>query len=516
MINTAFEIERLICFGKKHGLVGKLDAVIARNQLLDLLKISEPYAGNVPEEELEYPTEILENLLCYAEEAGLLEKGVQAYRDLLDTRIMGILMPRESEMVSKFYELAEKESIKKATEYFYDISIVSNYIRTAQIKKNISWKTSTDYGEIEITINLSKPEKDPRSIALERMQPQSNYPKCLLCLENIGYAGRINFPARQTLRVIPLELGGGQWYLQYSPYVYYNEHCIVFSEKHEPMKIDRRTFEWIMDFVRQIPHYVCGSNADLPIVGGSILSHNHFQGGNYTFPMEKAAAIRKYFHPGFKNISVATLKWPLSVVRAASNSIPELVDFSEFMLGKWREYSDPEVGVLAYTGEGNGKTPHNTITPIARVNSEGKYEMDLVLRNNRTSEEHPDGIFHPHKEIHHIKKENIGLIEVMGLAVLPGRLSTETAGIKEILRGNRKVSDIDSESHPLYKHIPWIEELLKSYGKSLAEEQADKAIKDEIGKKFTVCLEHTGVFKQNPEGQNAFDRFLKSIGCNGK
>ncbi|MCX7710020.1 MAG: UDP-glucose--hexose-1-phosphate uridylyltransferase [Clostridia bacterium] len=513
MINAGLEIERLLQFGEKHGLIGRWDAIIARNQLLDLFQLKEPYNGNVPEEDLEIPFEILNNLVDYAAEAGLFDKEVYAYRELFDTRVMGMLMPRESEIIRTFYDLAEKESVQKATDYFYNLSIVSNYIRMAQIRKNILWNAETEYGDLEITINLSKPEKDPKAIALERLQPQSNYPKCLLCMENIGYAGRINFPARQTLRIIPITLCGEQWYLQYSPYVYYNEHCIVFSEHHVPMVISRKSFEWLLDFVRQFPHYICGSNADLPIVGGSILSHNHFQGGNYTFPMHKAGIISGYKHSGFKNISIGTLKWPLSVIRAASDSIEELIEFSDYILNQWRGYSDAEAEILAHTENGNEKIPHNTITPIARMNPEGKYEMDLVLRNNRTSEEHPDGIFHPHREIHHIKKENIGLIEVMGLAILPGRLQNEIREIKEILCGKMRIDSINQKEHELYKHLDWIKELAETYGLSLAEEHADEIIQKEIGKKFKTCLEHTGVFKQNEPGQKAFDRFLVSMGC---
>lgn len=512
-MNAAYEVERLLQFARKHGLVGKLDAVIARNQLLELFKLKEPWEGEVPEESLETPTDILNNLLAYAEEAGFYDKEIPAYRELFDTRIMGLLMPREQEVVRTFRELAEKESIRKATDYFYELSIVSNYIRTAQIRKNIQWDAETDYGKLEITINLSKPEKDPKAIALERLQPQANYPKCLLCLENIGYAGRINFPARQTLRIVPVTLAGEQWYLQYSPYVYYNEHCIVFSEKHEPMVMSRKTFQLLLDFVEQFPHYICGSNADLPIVGGSILSHNHFQGGNYTFPMHKASVIRKYTHPDFPSLSLSILKWPLSVVRASGDSIGELVAFSDFILGKWREYSDADADILAYTVNGNEKVPHNTITPIARLNPEGKYEMDLVLRNNRTSQEHPDGIFHPHKEIHHIKKENIGLIEVMGLAILPGRLSVELQGIRKLLTGESAMDAISSESHELFKHKAWIGQLLQKYGSSLSGERADQVLRDEVGRKFTTCLEHTGVFKQNPEGDGAFHRYLTAVGC---
>ncbi len=513
MINPAYEIERLLQFGIKHAMLDKLDLIIARNQLLNLLKLKEPYSGEVTDEDMEYPTEILSGLVEYAGDAGIYDKDIYAYRELFDTKIMGLIMPRESEIVRNFNELATEQSIKAATDYFYELCTASNYIRTAQIAKNIKWTTNSKYGSLEITINLTKPEKDPKTIAMERQQPQINYPKCMLCIDNIGYCGRINFPARQTHRIIPITLCGEQWYFQYSPYVYYNEHCIVLSDKHVPMVLSKKTFSWLLDFVRQFPHYLCGSNADLPIVGGSILSHNHFQGGNYLFPMQKAPVIRNFECKEFKNIKIGIVKWPLSVIRAASRNIEDLVEFSDYVLNKWRGYSDESIEVLAYSDSENGKIPHNTITPIARRNEEGKYEMDLVLRNNRTTDEFPDGIFHPHQEIHHIKKENIGLIEVMGLAILPGRLKTEVEQIKEMLSGKLSLADICQKEHVLYKHKTWIEELILNYGNSLTNERAEDIIKHEIGKKFETCLEHTGVFKQTYEGMGAFNSFMKLMNC---
>lgn len=508
MINPAYEIERLLCFGKKHGLIDNLDIIIARNQLLDLMGLKEPYMGEVPDEEMEYPTEILDRLVSYAGDQGLFDKEIYACRELFDTKLMGILMPGESEIIRKFNELADTESARAATDYFYQLCTASNYIRTAQIAKNIKWTSNSKYGNLEITINLTKPEKDPKTIALERLQPQSSYPKCMLCIDNIGYAGRINFPARQTHRIIPVTLCGEQWYLQYSPYVYYNEHCIILSEKHVPMVISRKTFEWLFDFVRQFPHYLCGSNADLPIVGGSILNHNHFQGGNYLFPMQKAPSIKHFRSEEYKNVDIAVVKWPLSVIRASGNSIEELVDFSEHVLNCWRQYSDPSVDVQAFSEVDGERVPHNTITPIVRKNEEGKYEIDLVLRNNRTDDKYPDGIFHPHKEIHHIKKENIGLIEVMGLAILPGRLKTEVELIKDILCGKSGMTDIYDPEHLLYKHKEWIEDMASRYGIAMDENRADSILKYEIGKKFETCLEHTGVFKQTEEGLEAFSRFM--------
>ncbi len=512
MINPAYEIERLLQFGERHGMIDKLDKIVARNKLLDLLKLKEPFYGEIPDEYIEYPREILERIVDYAGEAGLFDKDIYVCRELFDTAIMGTMMPRESEIIRNFTELAEKQSIKAATDYFYDLCLVSNYIRTAQIEKNIKWVNESKYGKLEITINLTKPEKDPKTIAMERLQPQSNYPECMLCIDNIGYAGRINFPPRQTHRIIPVRLCEEQWYLQYSPYVYYNEHCIVLSEKHEPMVISKMTFQLLLEFVRQFPHYICGSNADLPIVGGSILSHNHFQGGNYLFPMQKAPITAKYKSDKFKNVGIGLVKWPLSVIRLSCKSIDELVEFSNYVLTCWKGYSDESVEVLAYTYTEEGRVSHNTITPIARINESGKYELDLVLRNNRTTKEHPDGIFHPHKEIHHIKKENIGLIEVMGLAILPGRLENEIIKIKEILVGNGDTDSIYDSENVLFKHKNWIEQLISKYGMALTEGAADRVLKNEIGKKFEICLEHSGVFKQSEKGLEAFDKFLKSMG----
>lgn len=513
MANVGLEIERLLSFGEKQGLIGKLDVIIARNELLSLFKLQEPYEGEVPEENPDYATGILDSLVEYAGEIGLFDREIEANRELFETRVMGILMPRASEIVRNFYELAQNASMDKATDYFYSLSLASNYIRTAYINKNVSWSTKTDYGDLEVTINLSKPEKDPKAIALEKLQPQSSYPKCLLCLGNIGYAGRINFPARQTLRIIPVTLCGEQWYLQYSPYVYYREHCIVFSENHEPMAISRKTFGWLLDFVRQFPHYICGSNADLPIVGGSILSHNHFQGGKHTFPMHKATVQGRYSHGEYRGISIEILKWPMSVIRAAGDSMEELIDFCHFIYSKWIEYSDIEVDICAFSVNEGQKTPHNTITPIARINPQGTYEMDMVLRNNRTSKEHPDGIFHPHKEIHHIKKENIGLIEVMGLAILPGRLKSEIGEIIKVMSGQKDIKSMEDEAQELQKHIPWIQELQKKYGSLLSEEEAEGIVRQEVGKRFMTCIEHAGVFKQDVKGREALGRFLFSAGC---
>ncbi len=512
MINVTYEIERLLNFSEKNGLLGKLDKIVARNELLDIFKQEEPYAEDVSSEDLQYPTEILDRLMDYAAAEELFDTSIPVYRELMDTKVMGVVTPRASEVADKFIALY-KESPVNATDYFYKLCVVTNYIRMSQIGKNIIWKSPTEYGDLEITINLSKPEKDPKQIALERNTHSKQYPKCLLCLENIGYAGRINFPARQTHRVVPVKIGGESWYLQYSPYVYYNEHCIVFSEEHRPMKINRKNFEMLLNFVEHLPHYMCGSNADLPIVGGSILSHDHFQGGRYVFPMQLAKTIRTAYHSKYESLQIDLIKWPLSVIRASADNSKTLLDFAELVLDSWRMYSDEQNDILAFTEKDGEKIPHNTITPIARMNDNGRYELDLVLRNNRTSELHPDGIFHPHKEIHHVKKENIGLIEVMGLAVLPARLRIETEYIGKILTGINDITSIDSETHILYKHLEWIKMLTDKYGTKLSQTESEKVLKDEIGEKFKVCLEHTGVFKQSDKGQKGLDRFLNSIGC---
>lgn len=519
MIDAGYEIERLLQFALKSGLIGELDDVVCRNQLLELFRLEEPYCREVPEEEPEVPVEILERLMDYAGEAGLYQVGSLVHRELFDNRVMGLLMPRASELERKFWSLYRERGAPAATDYFYKFCKASNYIRTAQNARNLSWNASTEYGELGITINLTKPEKDPAQIARERTMPKKGYPKCLLCLENIGYAGRLDFPARQTHRVVSVNLTGERWYLQYSPYVYYNEHCIVLSEEHRPMKVDRGTFEKTLAFVEQFPHYTCGSNADLPIVGGSILSHDHFQGGCYEFPMEKASLVMEAVSGDFPEVNVSILKWPLSVIRASSTNISSLVDFSDHVLEAWRIYGDEQVGIFPSSYVGGESVPHNTITPIARKNQFGLYEMDLVLRNNRTSERFPDGIFHPHPEIHHVKKENIGLIEVMGLAILPGRLQRELEEIRRILTGEYKLEKMEEtiksqgDSHLLYKHLGWIRELAEVYGCNLSEGQAGEAIKLAVGEKFKTGLEHCGVFKMDSEGLEAFKRFLEAVGC---
>lgn len=513
-VNAAFEVERLLRFALKHKMIEDLDTIVCRNALLDLFKLEEPYFGEVPEEEFENPVEILEKLLDYSYEIGLIEDNTTTYRDLLDARIMGMLMPRQSEVAKDFLKTCEEKGIEIATDEFYALSQASNYIRMDRIAKNLYWQDDTDYGDLEITVNLSKPEKDPKEIAASKLKPQANYPKCLLCIENVGFAGHINHPARQNHRVIPVTMGGEQWYFQYSPYVYYNEHCILFNEKHIPMKISDRTFVKLFDFVEQFPHYFIGSNADLPIVGGSILSHDHFQGGRHVFPMEKAEVEASFNNAKYENIKAGIVKWPMSVIRLSSKNKEELMKLSVEILDKWRQYSDEAAEILAYSEINGEMIPHNTITPIARINKALEFEIDLVLRNNRTSKEHPDGIFHPHKELHHIKKENIGLIEVMGLAVLPGRLNTELKEVEAILKGDmdRLMTAENNAEDSIHKHVFWIRELIEKYGKSCTSEEAEAALKKEVGDKFLRVLMDSGVYKRNDNGRNAFERFMQSAG----
>ena len=430
-INT--EINRLLNFAKQNMLINEDDYYYAANRLLDVLKV-DAFEPEFVDEKLPTAMPILENMLDYAAEKGLIENTTEN-RDLFDTRIMDCVMPRPSEVVRRFTNDYAR-SPKAATDEFYKMSIASNYIRKDRIDKNIVWKTATEYGDLDITINLSKPEKDPRDIAKAKLAPSSGYPKCLLCRENEGYAGHPGHPARETHRLIPLRLSAHRWFLQYSPYTYYNEHCIVLNRKHVPMKVSRKSFENLLDFVTIFPHYFLGSNADLPIVGGSILSHDHYQGGRYTFAMAKAPIEKFYTFPGFEDIKVGRVKWPMSTIRLQGEDRETLADLAEKILDAWRKYSDPSVEILAETDG----TPHNTITPIARRRG-NLYELDLVLRNNRTTKEHPLGLFHPHAEVHHIKKENIGLIEVMGLAVLPARLKKEMARVgEELVKGTPDIS----------------------------------------------------------------------------
>lgn len=484
-------IDSLISYAMNTGLAEPADHQVLVNRLLELLHLDayEP-SDEVQSENLE---EILQGILDYACEKGLCDNNITS-RDLFDTRIMGILTPMPREVRSRFAALYEKNP-KEATDWFYRFSQDTDYIRRYRIQKDMRWKTATEYGDLDITINLSKPEKDPKAIAAAKAAPQSGYPKCLLCPENEGYAGRMNHPARQNHRIIPVAIGGGNWYMQYSPYVYYNEHCIVFNSQHTPMVIDKAAFCKLLDFVTAFPHYFVGSNADLPIVGGSILSHEHFQGGHYSFPMERAPVEREVAFVGFEDIKAGIVKWPMSVLRINGSDKERLAELADKILRCWRGYTDAEAFIFAETDG----VPHNTITPIARRRGEN-YELDLVLRNNITTDEHPLGVYHPHAELHHIKKENIGLIEVMGLAVLPARLKKELAALEEsILTGTRLVGD-------LQKHEVWVDDLKARC--AFTQENVSSVLKEEVGKVFAKVLEHAGVYKRTPEGAAAFERFV--------
>ncbi len=491
-------VAKLMQYGIRTGLVAKEDEIYVRNQVLDALGLDEYEApgGMTEETELE---EILRRMTDYAVEKGLIEDSI-VYRDLFDTKIMGKLVPAPSVVISRFNELYE-ESPKRATDYFYKLSQDSDYIRRYRVKKDQKWITQTEYGDMEITINLSKPEKDPKAIAAAKNAKQSGYPKCLLCMENEGYAGRTNHPARQNHRIIPVVIGQKDWGFQYSPYVYYNEHCIVLNGEHTPMKIEKATFAKLLDFVEQFPHYFVGSNADLPIVGGSILSHDHFQGGNHEFAMAKAPVIKECIIKGFEDVCVGIVKWPMSVIRLRSRDSSRLTEAAAHVLDAWRRYTDESAFIFAETdGE-----PHNTITPIARMRG-GMFELDLVLRNNITTEEHPLGVYHPHAKLHHIKKENIGLIEVMGLAVLPARLKQEMETLaKAVLAGG----DIRADEM-LKKHADWAEEFLPKYDR-ITEENIMEILRREIGQVFCQVLEDAGVYKQTEDGQKAFMRFIDSL-----
>ena len=497
-------IKGLVEYGRNTGLLKEEDEIYARNQILEVLKLDEyeEPEGPVENSDLE---KILKELLDYACEAGVLESDSVVYRDLFDTKLMNCLMPRPSEVTAEFWKRYE-ESPQAATDYFYKLSQDSDYIRRYRVCKDLKWKTATRYGDLDITVNLSKPEKDPKAIAAAKLAKQSGYPKCLLCMENVGYAGRVNHPARNNHRIITLTINGSRWGFQYSPYVYYNEHCIVFNGQHVPMKIDKAAFIKLFDFVKLFPHYFLGSNADLPIVGGSILSHDHFQGGHYTFAMAKAPIEKHFQMEGFEDVEAGIVFWPMSVLRLRGKDSDRLIDLADIVLKAWREYTDEAAFVYAETdGE-----PHNTITPIARKNGD-MFELDLVLRNNITTEEFPLGVYHPHQELHHIKKENIGLIEVMGLAVLPSRLKKELADLGQAIIEGR---DIRADEE-LAKHADWVDEFLPKYA-SITAENVDQILQEEVGLVFARVLEDAGVYKCTEEGRAAFGRFLASVGFQEK
>ncbi len=494
MINTY--ITELVNYGISEGLVDELDRVYVTNRLIGFFGLDEYTA---PEEvpasrELHL---ILEDMMSWAYSNGVMKSDTTAGKDLFDTAVMGVITPPPSSVIRRFNELCNKSS-KDATDWYYDFSKATNYIRTDRIAKDVKWVTPTEFGDIDITINLSKPEKDPRDIAAAGKAKSTSYPKCLLCPENEGYAGTLTHPARQNHRIIPVILDGEEYYLQYSPYVYYNEHCIILNKKHIPMVINRSTFKKLLCFVEQFPHYTAGSNADIPIVGGSILSHDHFQGGSYTFPMARASYRKTFILPEYEDLTAGIVNWPMSVIRLQGSDIERLTDCADMILNKWKNYTDEDAFIFAETDG----VPHNAITPIARKNSEGRFELDLVLRNNITTEEHPMGVYHPHAEYHHIKKENIGLIEVMGLAVLPARLKKEMTQLEDAILSGSDISSIEDIS----KHADWVDEWKSGYDLS-SPESVRSALQIEIGKTFAKILSCAGVYKNDED----FMRFVKTL-----
>ena len=505
------KILELTEYGLVTGLVAPEDKRFTINRLLELFQLDEledevaaayekrePMTQETAEDALEG---ILTEMLDYAAEQGLMPEDTITYRDLFDTKIMSMLMPRPSEVITKFRGLYNHQSAQAATDYFYKLSCDSNYIRRYRIKKDLKWTADTEFGTLDITINLSKPEKDPKAIAAAKLAKQSGYPKCLLCKENEGYAGRVNHPARQNHRIIPVTINGSDWFFQYSPYVYYNEHCIVFNGEHVPMKIERATFAKLLDFVSQFPHYFVGSNADLPIVGGSILAHDHFQGGHYTFAMAKAPVIKEYVIPGYEDVRAGMVKWPMSVIRLQGKDKERLISAADHILMCWRSYTDEAAFIFAET---NGE-PHNTITPIARKVGD-TFELDLALRNNITTDECPLGVYHPHAQYHHIKKENIGLIEVMGLAILPARLKDELEELSKCLVEGKDVRAVAE----LEKHADWVDEFLPRHPELNSKNVMD-ILKEEVGKVFVGVLEDAGVYKCTEEGRSAFAKFMETL-----
>ena len=505
-------VKKLVAYGLKTCLIEEEDIIYTVNSILIVLGLDsadfdfsdiESAYQEVPEDEAElgeFLEKVLKEIDDYAVENGLIENDSVVYRDLFDTRIMGLMVERPSSLIDKFYAIYS-DSAEEATDFYYSLSKNSDYIRRYRIAKDMKWIAPTEYGDLDITINLSKPEKDPKAIAAARNAKQSGYPKCQLCWENEGYSGRVDHPARENHRIIPVTIQDSKWGFQYSPYVYYNEHCIVFNSQHIPMKIEHNTFCKLFDFVKQFPHYFVGSNADLPIVGGSILSHDHFQGGHYTFAMAKAPVEREFKVAGFDDVKAGVVKWPMSVIRLSGPDTDRIIELADVILNKWREYTDEAAFIYAYTDG----TPHNTITPIARKRGDD-YELDLVLRNNITTDEHPLGVYHPHAQLHHIKKENIGLIEVMGLAVLPARLKSEMASLKDAMLSGADLR----KDEVLEKHADWVDEFSKKYD-SINADNIDDILQKEIGEVFMHVLEDAGVYKRNPEGQAAFDRFIKTI-----
>lgn len=491
------EIKKLICYGLEKNLFTPRDQIYVTNMLIGALGLDE-FDCDATYENVDLE-QTLSAILDYAVENKIIEDDITS-RDLFDTKLMGFMMPRPSEVEREFFE-KYKISPETATNYYHKLSRDSDYIRTYRIAKDIKWISKTEYGDLDITINLSKPEKSLKEIMAAKNAPQSGYPKCLLCKECEGYAGRVNFPARQNHRIIPLTLTDENWFMQYSPYVYYPEHCIVFNGEHTPMLVDRKAFCKLFDFIKIFPHYFIGSNAGLPIVGGSILSHEHFQGGRYTFAMEKAPVEKPIVFKGFEDVTAGIVKWPMSVIRLTADSSERVIDLADKIFTAWQGYTDESVFIFAETdGE-----PHNAATPIARMR-DGKYELDLVLRNNITTEQYPLGVFHPHDELHHIKKENIGLIEVMGLAVLPARLKTEMATLTDAMLTGKDIRSIES----IEKHADWADEIKAKYN-DINADNIDKILKDEIGIVFSKVLEDAGVFKRDEKGQAAFEKFINFV-----
>lgn len=496
MIDTA--VAKLVRYAENTGLIAPEDHIWAVNTLLEALKLDsyeEPVLDDAP---INLPA-VLDELMDDAHARGVMENDSIVYRDLFDTSLMGRLTPPPREVIAKFRALYAQNPVE-ATNWYYKFSQDTNYIRRDRIARDMQWKADTAYGELDITINLSKPEKDPKAIAAARDLPAASYPKCQLCPENAGYAGRVNHPARQNHRIIPITIDQTPWYMQYSPYVYYNEHSIVFNSVHTPMKIDRACFRKLLDFIGQFPHYFVGSNADLPIVGGSILAHDHFQGGRYEFAMAKAPVETELHFTGFDDIRAGIVRWPMSVIRLTAANPDRLVELADRILNAWRGYTDAEATIFAETDG----VPHNTITPIARRRG-SDYEIDLVLRNNLTTEEHPLGLYHPHAELHHIKKENIGLIEVMGLAVLPARLKNELAVL-----GEKMVKGEDLRADPLTaSHAEWAERIMQE--NEVTADNVTDILQREVGLVFAQVLEHAGVYKRTEEGKKAFLRFAESV-----
>ncbi len=492
MIDINKIIGELIRYSLEKNIIEKEDEAWAVGSLMQVFSVDSYEAGELFESRA--LSEILSDALDYAFEKGIINSNGVVTRDLFDTKIMGAITPRPSEVIGKFYSLYEKDP-SLATDYFYALAINTNYIRADRVSRDLKWKTPSEYGDIHISINLSKPEKDPKAIAMAKNLPQTDFPKCALCHENEGFAGTLTKAARQTLRQIPFDMAGEKWYLQYSPYVYYNEHCIALSGEHKPMSINRQSFEKLLGFVTEFPHYFIGSNADLPIVGGSILSHDHMQGGRYVFPMELAGEKKKISFVGFDDIDATIVKWPMSVIRLRGDNKARLVDLADKILVAFRGYTDEDADIFAYTDG----TPHNTITPIARRRGEA-FELDLVLRNNLTTEEHPLGLYHPHSEHHNIKKENIGLIEVMGLAILPARLKSEMAELRECILSGREISGV---------HKAWFEAFADKY--TFTEESTEAILQSEIGKTFVRVLQDAGIYKDTDDGLAKFEKFIDFV-----